>query len=68
MELPEAQSKLEAVLDELADAGFAVWGFDDESIQIGSSDSPGVEIEPRYPPGHPWREQGSPFRRAQQGT
>jgi hypothetical protein len=30
----EAKAKLEAVPDELAKAGFSVWGWDDESIQI----------------------------------
>jgi len=48
MDIAEAKAKLETVLDELAAAGFSIWGWDDESIQIGRVHGPGVECAPRY--------------------
>ncbi len=48
MDIAEAKARLEAVLDELAVAGFSVWGWDDESIQIGQANGPGAECAPRY--------------------
>ena len=49
MEIAEAKAKLDAVLDELAKAGFSVWGWDDESIQIGQRNGPSAECAPRHP-------------------
>jgi hypothetical protein len=49
MDIAEAKARLEAVLDELAAAGFSVWGWDDESIQIGQRNGPGAECVPRHP-------------------
>lgn len=40
MDIAEAKARFEAVLDELAEAGFSVWGWDDESIQIGRLNEP----------------------------
>jgi hypothetical protein len=48
MDIAEAKAKLDAALDELAVAGFSVWGWDDESIQIGQPNGPAAECEPRY--------------------
>ena len=47
MDIAEAKAKLETVLDELATAGFSVWGWDDGSIQIGQFNGPGTECAPR---------------------
>jgi hypothetical protein len=47
MDIAEAKARLDAVLDELAAAGFSVWGWDDESIQIGQLNGPGTECAPR---------------------
>jgi len=49
MDIAEAKTKLDAVLDELAEAGFSVWGWDDESIQIGRRNGPNTECAPRHP-------------------
>ena len=48
MDIAEAKAKLETVLDELAAAGFSVWGWDDESIQIGRLGGSGAECAARY--------------------
>jgi len=48
MDIAEGKARLDAVLDELAAAGFSVWGWDDESIQIGQANGPGAECAPRY--------------------
>jgi hypothetical protein len=48
MDLAEAKARLNAVLDELAAAGFSVWGWDDGSIQIGQWRGQGAECEARY--------------------
>lgn len=48
MEIVEAKARLDAVLDELAAGGFSVWGWDDESIQIGQLNGPGTECAPRH--------------------
>lgn len=48
MEIAEAKAKLDAALDELAAAGFSVWGWDDESIQIGQPNGRGAECAPRH--------------------
>jgi hypothetical protein len=48
MDIAEAKAKLEAVLDELAKAGFSVWGWDDESIQIARLNEPSVACAPRH--------------------
>lgn len=48
MDITEAKAKLEAVLDELAEAGFSVWGWDDESIQISQANEPSVACAPRH--------------------
>lgn len=48
MEIAEAKARLDAVLDELAAAGFSVWGWDDGSIQVGQLNGPGAECPPRY--------------------
>jgi hypothetical protein len=48
MDIGEAKARLDAVLDELAAAGFSVWGWDDESIQIGQPSGPGAECTPRH--------------------
>lgn len=48
MDIGEAKARLDAVLDELAAAGFSVWGWDDESIQIGQLRGPGAECAPRH--------------------
>lgn len=53
MDIAEAKVKLETVLDELAAAGFSVWGWDDESIQIGRLHGPDAECAPRYAAGDP---------------
>lgn len=47
MDIAEAKARLEAVLDELAEAGFSVWGWDDESIQIARLNEPSVACAPR---------------------
>lgn len=48
MDITEAKAKLDAVLDQLAAAGFSVWGWDDGSIQVGQLKGPGAECPPRY--------------------
>jgi hypothetical protein len=48
MDIAEAKEKLEAVLDELEAAGFSVWGWDDESIQIARLNEPSVACAPRH--------------------
>ena len=48
MDIAEAKARLDAVLDELAAAGFSVWGWDDESIQVGQANGQGAECAPRY--------------------
>lgn len=48
MDIAEAKARLEAVLDELAEAGFSVWGWDDESIQIARLNEPSVVCAPRH--------------------
>jgi hypothetical protein len=48
MDIAEAKAKLEAVLDELAEAGFSVWGWDDESIQIAHLNEPSIACAPRH--------------------
>lgn len=48
MDIAEAKARFDAVLDELAAAGFSVWGWDDESIQIGQPHGPGAECAPRH--------------------
>jgi hypothetical protein len=48
MDIAEAKAKLDAVLDELVAAGFSVWGWDDESIQIGQPNGPGAVCAPRH--------------------
>lgn len=48
MDLAEAKARLDAVLDELAAAGFSVWGWDDGSIQIGQWRGQNAECEVRY--------------------
>jgi hypothetical protein len=48
MDIAEAKARLEAVLDELAEAGFSVWGWDDESIQIARLNEPSVACAPRH--------------------
>jgi hypothetical protein len=48
MDIAEANARLETVLDELAAAGFSVWGWDDGSIQVGQLNGPGAECPPRY--------------------
>lgn len=48
MDIAEAKAKLDAALDELAAAGFSVWGWDDESIQIGQRNGPGAECAPGH--------------------
>ncbi|HEX5610273.1 MAG TPA: hypothetical protein VFX45_09305 [Solirubrobacterales bacterium] len=48
MDIAEAKAKLEGVLDELAAAGFSVWGWDDGSIQIGQLKGTDAECAPRY--------------------
>ncbi len=48
MDIAEAKVKLDAVLDELAAAGFSVWGWDDETIQIGQLNGRGAECAPRH--------------------
>lgn len=48
MDIAEAKVRLETVLDELAAAGFSVWGWDDGSLQIGQVNGPGSECAPRY--------------------
>jgi hypothetical protein len=47
MDIAEAKARLDAVLDELAAAGFSVWGWDDETIQIRQLNGPGAECAPR---------------------
>jgi hypothetical protein len=49
MDIAEAKAKLEAVLDELAAAGFSVWGWDDESIQIARLNEPSASERPVQP-------------------
>jgi len=46
MDIAEAKARLEAVLDELVEAGFSVWGWDDESIQIGQLNKPSIACAP----------------------
>lgn len=53
MDIAEAKARLDAVLDELAAAGFSVWGWDDESIQIGQLNEPDAECAPRHVGGDP---------------
>lgn len=53
MDIAEAKAKLDAVLDELAEAGFSVWGWDDESIQIGQRNGSRTECAPRHPADDP---------------
>jgi hypothetical protein len=53
MDIAEAKAKLDVVLDELAEAGFSVWGWDDESIQIGQVKGPSAECMPRHPADDP---------------
>lgn len=48
MDIAEAKAKLEDILAELAEAGFSVWGWDDESIQIGQLSGPSVACAPRH--------------------
>jgi hypothetical protein len=48
MDIAEAKARLDAVLDELAAAGFSVWGWDDETIQIGQLQGPSAECAPRH--------------------
>lgn len=48
MDIAEAKTSLEEVLDELAGAGFSVWGWDDESIQIARLNEPSVACAPRH--------------------
>jgi hypothetical protein len=48
MDIAEAKARLETVLDELAAAGFSVWGWDDGSLQIGQLNGPSSECAPRY--------------------
>ena len=48
MDIVEAKARLDAVLDELAAAGFSVWGWDDETIQIGQLNGPSAECAPRH--------------------
>jgi hypothetical protein len=48
MDIAEAKARLDAVVDELAEAGFSVWGWDDESIQIGQLNGPSAECAPRH--------------------
>lgn len=48
MDIAEAKAKLEAVLDELAEAGFSVWGWDDGSIQVAQRNEPSVACAPRH--------------------
>lgn len=48
MDIAEAKARLEAVLDELAEAGFSIWGWDDGSIQIGQLTGPSVACAPRH--------------------
>jgi hypothetical protein len=48
MDIVDAKAKLDAVLDELAAAGFSVWGWDDESIQIGQRNGLSTECAPRH--------------------
>jgi hypothetical protein len=48
MDIADAKAKLDAVLNELAAAGFSVWGWDDGSIQVGQLNGPGDECPPRY--------------------
>jgi hypothetical protein len=48
MDIAEAKARLEAVLDELAEAGFSVWGWDDGSIQIARLNEPSVACAPRH--------------------
>lgn len=48
MDIAEAKARLDAVLDALAAAGFSVWGWDDESIQIGQPNGPGASCAPRH--------------------
>ena len=49
MTIDEAKAKLDTTLDELCDAGFAVWGWDDESIQIADPSHKSTHCEPRHP-------------------
>jgi len=48
MDIAEAKARLEAVLDELVEAGFSVWGWDDESIQIGQLNEPSIACASRH--------------------
>jgi hypothetical protein len=48
MDIAEAKARLETALDELAAAGFSVWGWDDGSLQIGQLNGPGSECASRY--------------------
>lgn len=47
MDVAEAKARLEEALDELAEAGFSVWGWDDGSIQIARLNEPSVACAPR---------------------
>lgn len=53
MDIAEAKAKLDAVLDELAEAGLSVWGWDDESIQIGQRNGSSDECAARHPADDP---------------
>lgn len=48
MDIAEAKARLEALLDELAEAGFSVWGWDDEAIQIARLNEPSVACTPHH--------------------
>lgn len=49
MDLGEARAKMVEVVKEIQDAGFRVWGWDDESIMIGHDDGLGIVtwVDPR---------------------
>jgi hypothetical protein len=48
MDIAEAKARLDAVLNELAAAGFSIWGWDDGTIQIGQLNGSDAECAPRY--------------------
>jgi hypothetical protein len=53
MTIEEAKAKLDATLDELADAGFHIWGWDNETIQLSAgSKGANAQCEPRHPEEH----------------
>lgn len=70
MDVAEAKARLDAVLNELAAAGFSVWGWDDETIQIGQLSGPDAECAPRYAVDDPRRRElpGFDVRRDVDGT